>query len=50
MNFGGNSLILILFLLMFTQGGCGLDSSMLILILFLCMFQQGNSFGICEAK
>lgn len=49
MNFGGNNLILILFLLMFMQGGCGLDSSMLILILFLFMC-QGNSFGICEAK
>lgn len=49
MNFGGNSLILILLLLMFTQGSCGLDSSMLILILFLFMF-QGNNFGICEAN
>lgn len=49
MNFGGNSLILILFLLMFMQGGCGLDSTMLILILFLFM-GQGNNCGLCEAK
>ena len=49
MNFGGNNLILILFLLMFMQGGCGIDSTMLILILFLCM-GQNNNFAVCEAK
>lgn len=49
MNFGGNNLILIIFLLMFMQGGCGLDSSMLILILF-CFMLQGNNFSLCEAK
>lgn len=49
MNFGGNNFIWIIFLLMFMQGGNGMDSSMLMLVLLLCMM-QGNGFGICEAK
>lgn len=49
MNFGNNSLILILFLLMFMQGSCGMDSTMLILILLIFM-GQNNSFGVCETK
>lgn len=52
MNFGGNSFIWILFLLMLMPGGfgCGGDSSFLLIFILMMMMQGTGGCGICEAK